>query len=378
MIEIRKTVCYNKNDILFIGGAFCFLRSVLTMIELLSLEYNELRAFVENELGESSFRANQISEWICRGASIEDMTNLSKSLREKLAQEAFIAYPKIRKKLISKIDGTVKYLFEYLDGETVEGVLMRYDHGNTLCVSTQVGCRMGCRFCASTIGGKVRDLSSGEILGQVIIAQKESGERISNIVMMGIGEPLDNYDNVLRFIKLVSDEHGLNIGQRHISLSTSGLADKIDALANEDLQITLSVSLHAFDDKTRSSIMPVNNKWNIDVLLKACKRYFDKTGRRVSFEYTLINGKNDSLEGARQLSILLKRYFGKTPVHVNLIPVNQVSESSFTASGRGKVNAFCAELCQNGVNATVRRKLGDDISAACGQLRRREMQIFDT
>lgn len=348
------------------------------MTEIMSLEYHELCDFVKNELNESAFRAKQISEWICRGFSADEMTNLSKALREKLKEKVCFSYPEIKRKLVSKTDGTVKYLFEFPDGESVESVLMKYEHGITICVSTQVGCRMGCKFCASTIGGKKRDLTAGEILGQVISAEKDCGERISNIVMMGIGEPLDNYDNVIRFIKIVSSPHSLNIGQRHISLSTSGLVDKIDALADEDLQITLSISLHAYDDETRSSIMPVNNKWDIDSLLKACKRYFDKTGRRISFEYTLISGKNDTKEGALKLAALLKKYFGKTPLHVNLIPVNPVRENGFVSSGRAQVDAFCNTLCENGVNATVRRRLGDDISAACGQLRRSEMQVQNT
>jgi len=251
-------------------------------------------------------------------------------------------------------------------------VLMEYEHGTTICISTQVGCRMGCRFCASTIGGKVRDLEVSEMLGQVITAGKDSGKRIDGIVMMGIGEPLDNYDNSVDFIKAVSSEHGLNIGQRHISLSTSGLVDKIRALAKEELQITLSISLHAYDDNVRSSIMPINNKWNIDSLLCACRDYFDVTGRRISFEYTLISGKNDSPEGADKLASLLKKYLGSRPMHVNLIPVNEVKETGFIKSNRNAVELFRKTLEQNGVNATVRRRLGEDINAACGQLRKED------
>ena len=344
------------------------------MTELLSLEYQELEKFIKDDLCESSFRAKQISEWLKRGCDINEMTNLSISLRNKLSEKAYVGLPIISRKLTSAIDGTVKYLFTFSDGNSVESVVMHYEHGTTICVSSQVGCRMGCKFCASTIGGKIRDLTAGEILAQVITAQKDCGKRIDNIVLMGIGEPLDNYDNVIKFIRIVSSEYSLNIGQRHISLSTSGIVPNIDRLAAEHLQITLSISLHAYDDITRSSIMPVNNKWNIDALLKSCRRYFDVTGRRISFEYTLIKGKNDFAEGAEKLAGLLKKYFGNTPIHVNLIPVNEVSENSFRSSGRDAVNKFCAVLCKNGINATVRRKLGEDINAACGQLRRQETQ----
>ena len=339
------------------------------MVDLLSLDYNELKNYVTSDLGDSAFRAKQIASWLIRGASFDDMTNLSLSLRQKLKDTSRISLPTIERKLVSSIDNTVKYLFSYADGNCVESVVMHYEHGVTICVSSQVGCRMGCKFCASTIGGKVRDLTCGEILGQVIAAQKDCGERITNIVMMGIGEPLDNYENVVKFIKIVSSENSLNIGQRHISLSTSGIVDKIDRLADEDLQITLSISLHAYDDETRSSIMPVNNKWNIDTLLRSCKKYFDKTGRRISFEYTLISGKNDHSDGARRLARLLKKYFPHTPLHVNLIPVNEVKENSFKSSGKDAVRRFCDILVSEGINATVRRKLGEDINAACGQLR---------
>ena len=344
------------------------------MVDLLSLNYSELRDFTVNILGESAFRAQQISSWLTKGSSIDEMTNLSFSLREKLKEHATVSIPQIAKKLVSSIDNTVKYLFLYADGNLVESVVMHYEHGVTICVSSQVGCRMGCRFCASTIGGKIRDLTCGEILGQVIAAQKDTSERITNIVMMGIGEPLDNYDNVIKFIRIVSSKESLNIGQRHISLSTSGIVDKIDLLSKEDLQITLSISLLAYDDETRSSIMPINNKWNIDSLLKACKRYFDTTGRRISFEYTLISGKNDQPEGAVKLAALLKKYLNGIPFHVNLIPVNEVKENSFRTSGKAAVRSFCEILNGKGINATVRRKLGEDINAACGQLRRSEVK----
>jgi 23S rRNA (adenine2503-C2)-methyltransferase len=275
-------------------------------------------------------------------------------------------------------DGTEKYLFEYADGNLVEGVLMKYKYGYTQCVSTQVGCRMGCKFCASTIGGRVRNLTPGELLGQVIAAQKDLGERISNIVMMGIGEPLDNYDNVLKFLRLVSCEDGINIGYRHISLSTCGLVDKILMLMEEDLPITLSISLHAPDDETRSAIMPINNRFGVDMLLDACRAYYAKTGRRISFEYTLIAGKNDSVENANKLArVLNAKLRSRTetmPIHVNLIPVNEVSESGFQHSSRNAVAAFAKTLEAKGIRATVRRKLGADINASCGQLRRAAMK----
>ena len=297
------------------------------------------------------------------------MTNLSVSFREKLSQFSVLPYPEIEEKFVSSIDSTVKYLFRLSDGQLIESVLMEYEHGLSICVSSQAGCRMGCRFCASTLGGKVRDLLPSEILGQVIMAQKDSGKRISNIVIMGIGEPLDNYDNVTKFLRLVSSPDGLNIGYRHISLSTCGLVPGIYKLAKEDLPITLSISLHAYDDQKRSEIMPVNKAHNIDRLLTACKDYFDKTGRRISFEYTLIAGENDSSEGAVALARLLKKYLGKRPFHVNLIPVNPVKERGFAASGKNRVRAFCETLIKSGVNATIRRTLGEDINAACGQLR---------
>lgn len=336
--------------------------------DLLSMTAEELKSFVL-DLNEPAFRAGQISKWLCKGASFEEMTNLSASLRQKLTENAVLLYPEIEERYASALDSTVKYLFRLSDGQLIESVLMEYEHGLSICVSSQAGCRMGCRFCASTLGGKVRDLLPSEILGQIIIAQKDAGRRISNIVMMGIGEPLDNYANVTRFLRLVSAPEGLNIGCRHISLSTCGLVPEIYRLADEDLPITLSISLHAYDDAKRSEIMPVNRAYNIDHLLTACRDYFDRTGRRISFEYTLIAGENDSTEGAASLAHLLKKYLGKRPFHVNLIPVNPVKERGFTASGKKRVRAFCETLEKSGINATVRRTLGEDINAACGQLR---------
>ena len=275
-------------------------------IDLLSLDLAELTELLA-ELGEPRYRAAQIFEQMHRGVSPDDMTNIGKALKEKLAARAYFYLPSIERKLVSQIDGTVKYLFALKDGHCIESVVMKYKHGNTICISSQVGCLMGCAFCASTIGGKVRDLRPSELLGQIMAAQRDMGERISNIVMMGIGEPLDNYQNVIKFLRLVGCEDGMNIGYRHISLSTCGLVDKIDALAKEDMPITLSISLHASDDETRSSIMPVNKRWNIAALLDACRRYYQSTGRRISFEYTLISGKNDSVAAAERLARLLNK-----------------------------------------------------------------------
>ena len=345
--------------------------------DLLSMNIPELEAFLV-ELGEPKYRAAQIFSWMHRGVTIDGMTNLSKKLRETLNERAEVFFPRVEQKLVSKLDGTVKYLFALSDGNVIESVFMRYKHGNTICISSEVGCPMGCKFCASTIGGLVRKLKPSELLGQVIAAQNDMGERISNIVMMGIGEPLDNYDNVIKFLSLVGDPAGINIGSRHISLSTCGLVDRIDELAKLDLQITLSISLHAADDETRSSIMPVNNRWNIASLLDACRRYFNATGRRISFEYTLIAGKNDSPAYARRLASTLKHglYRGSKPfpIHVNLIPVNEVAETGFVRSGSDAVAEFAAILEKEGINATVRRKLGSDINASCGQLRRNKLK----
>lgn len=346
-----------------------------TLPDLLSLDREELCELFSS-LGEPSFRAKQIFPQLHRGVSPSEMTNIPKQLKEKLSEKTTCFFPKIEKKLLSAIDGTIKYLFSLQDGNCVESVVMKYNHGNTICISSQVGCRMGCRFCASTIGGKVRDLSAGELLGQIISAQKDCGERISNVVMMGIGEPLDNFDNVVKFLSLVRDEEGLNISSRRISLSTCGIVDKIYKLADMDLSITLSVSLHAPDDETRSEIMPINKRFGVNELLLACKYYFEKTGRRISFEYTLINGKNDSPDNAERLASLLNGALrSKTesmPIHVNLIPVNEVKETGFTRSGREALSSFASILEKRGIRATVRRKLGSDINASCGQLRREQ------
>ena len=346
--------------------------SLTTKPDILSMTQDELKAYVRT-LGEKDFRAVQLYGWMQKGAAIEEMSNLPAAFRAKIAAEAEYRLPKIVEKYVSKKDGTIKYLFSLLDGECVESVFMRYEHGNTLCVSSQAGCRMGCKFCASTLQGKARDLYPSEILGQVLAAQRDTGERISGIVMMGIGEPLDNYDNTIRFLRLVSHPDGLNIGLRHISLSTCGLADKIRTLAGEGLPVTLSVSLHTPDDATRNELMPVNRKYNIDTLLAACRDYFDKTGRRVSFEYTLIGNKNDSPAHADALAARLKAGMHAT-CHVNLIPLNEVAETGLSSVNRKNAEAFRDRLANHGINATIRRKLGSDINASCGQLRLRRAE----
>ena len=337
------------------------------MIDLKDLEYTELEPFFV-EMGEPRFRAKQVFEWLHRGVrSFDGMTNLSKATRAKLAEKSFISTLSIREKYISKLDGTIKYLFELQDGNCIESVVMRYKHGITICISSQVGCRMGCGFCASTIGGLYRNLTPGELLNQVIFAQEDIGERISNIVMMGIGEPLDNYGNVIKFLHNVNHPAGLNIGYRHISLSTCGLVDKIYELARENLPVTLSVSLHAPNDAIRSQIMPVNRRFPIAELMRACRAYIETTTRRISFEYALIAGVNDSLEQAEELARLVKGML----CHVNLIPVNKVEERQYEKSKAQTVRGFQQRLLDLGVNATVRRELGSDISASCGQLRKK-------
>ena len=343
-----------------------------TKVDLYSLLPHELEDYFLS-IGEPKFRAKQVFARLHKGERIADITNLSKALRERLMAETLDTLPNVEEKLVSKIDGTVKYLlFRLYDGACIESVFMRYKHGNTLCISSQVGCRMGCKFCASTIGGRVRDLLPSELLGQVIAAECDSGERISNIVMMGIGEPLDNYDNVIKFLQLVNHPDGLNIGYRHISLSTCGVVDGINKLAEENLPITLSISLHAANDTRRSEIMPINNKWGVSDLLSACLSYYKKTGRRISFEYTLISGKNDSEADATELANVLLGAFRSSgaPIHVNLIRVNEVKETGFKKGTPESVNAFAKTLERRGITATVRRRLGSDVNAACGQLRR--------
>ena len=338
------------------------------MVDIKSMTLEELTVWFK-EQGEPAFRAKQVFQWLYRGVtSFDEMSNLSKPLRQKLSENCFIPAPKVARKQMSALDGTIKYLWELGDGNCIETVLMRYKHGNTVCISCQVGCRMGCAFCASTLAGKVRDLTPAEMIDQVLFTQLDSGAPISNIVLMGIGEPLDNYDTVMKFLKLVNHPDGMNIGMRHISLSTCGLTEKIDRLAQLGLQLTLSVSLHAPDDETRSKIMPVNRAVGVEKLMDTCRRYFQTTGRRISYEYAMIDGVNDSDEQADLLVKLLKGQ----PGHVNLIPLNEVEESPLKPSRR--VAAFQKRLESQGVTATVRRKLGGDIDASCGQLRRKAMR----
>lgn len=343
----------------------------MAKIDLKSKTIPEIEAFLA-ELGEPKFRGKQIFVWMHKGVeSFDEMTNLSKALREKLNELCTLTVPRVERKQVSKLDGTIKYLWMLEDGNCVETVLMRYKHGNTVCVSSEIGCAMGCAFCASTIGGLVRRLTAAEILSQVIFTQKDSGLPISNIVLMGIGEPLDNFDNVMRFLELVNHPDGMNIGMRHISLSTCGLVDKIDKLAELQLQLTLSVSLHAPDDATRSQIMPVNRAVGVERLFDCCRRYFETTGRRISYEYAMIDGVNDSDAQAD----LLARHLKGTPGHVNLIPLNDVRESKLKPSKR--VSAFQKRLESYGITVTVRRKLGGDIDASCGQLRRKTLHLED-
>ncbi len=337
------------------------------MTDIKSMTEEELIAFM-TEIGEPKFRGGQIFKWLSRGVrSFDEMTNLSKALREKLAQLCELRNAEMIRKQASRLDGTIKYLWRFPDGNCVESVFMEYKHGNTICISTQVGCRMGCKFCASTIAGLQRNLTPGEMLDQIIAAQLDTGKRVSNIVLMGTGEPLDNYDNVIAFLRLVGHKNGLNIGMRHISLSTCGICDKIKKLAEENLQITLSISLHAPDNETRGKIMPINNRFSVEELISACKYYFSKTSRRISFEYTMIDGVSDTEECARKLAKLLQGF----PCHINLIPLNPVSERDLKPSSKKTIEKFTEILTKTGLTVTVRRSLGGDIDAACGQLRRK-------
>lgn len=333
----------------------------------MSMTRRELAEYAVS-LGEKPFRGEQLFLWMSRGVSLDEMSNLPSAFRRRLEEAAEYRLPVVGKKLVSALDGTVKYLMRMIDGECVESVLMAYEHGRTLCVSCQAGCRMGCAFCASTLKGCARNLTPSEILGQVAAAARDTGERIDGVVMMGIGEPLDNYDNVVRFLRLVSDEKGLGIGLRHISVSTCGIVPRIYDLAEEGLPVTLSVSLHASDDETRSQLMPINRRYPIRELLAACRAYFQKTGRRVSFEYTLIEGKNDGERDAAALAEVLLQGM-RCPCHVNLILLNEVAETGLRSSGRERATRFAKALTERGINATIRRRLGSDIAASCGQLR---------
>ncbi len=337
--------------------------------DIKSMLIDELKAEL-TEIGEKSFKAAQIYSWLHKQnvETFDEMTNISKDLRAKLEKNYDIYTCTIEKKLVSVYDDTVKYLFRLSDGELIESVVMKYKYGYTICVSSQVGCRMGCKFCASGIAGFIRNLTPSEILSQIYVAQKDLSVRISHIVMMGVGEPLDNYDNVIRFLRMVSDENGLNIGMRNISLSTCGVVSGINKLMEEKLQLTLSISLHAPNDEIRSKTMPVNNKWNIDELLSACRKYIIQTNRRISFEYAMISGVNDSDECAFELASRLEGML----CHVNLIPVNSVKERNYRKSNRDRILSFTNILEKKGINCTVRRTLGSDINASCGQLRRGE------
>ena len=336
-------------------------------IDIKSMTLPELTALMK-DWGESGFRAGQLFSWLHekRVRDWSEMTNLSAALRQKLAERCTLTQLTVLHRLVSSIDGTQKYLYRLADGNCIETVLMKYKHGNSLCISTQVGCRMGCKFCASTLAGLVRSLTPAEMLDEIYTLTRESGQRVSNVVLMGIGEPLDNFENVMKFMRILSSPQGYNLSLRHLSLSTCGLVDRIYELAEQKLGLTLSISLHAPNDAIRSQTMPINKRYNIEELLKACRYYFEKTGRRISFEYALIEGVNDEIAHANELADRLKGM----AAHVNLIPVNPVKERGFKRGSRQRIEAFQKALEQRGVNATVRRELGADINAACGQLRR--------
>lgn len=339
-------------------------------VDIKSLTPEELAAFFK-ELGQPSYRAKQAFSWLQKGCGdFEEMSNLPAALRQILRERCHLYAPRVLKKQVSKEDGTMKFLWELYDGQAVETVVMRYHHGNTVCISTQVGCRQACAFCASTIGGLVRQLSPSEILDEVLFSEKVSGLPISNVVLMGIGEPLDNFDNVMRFLELLNRPEGRNIGMRHISLSTCGITERFGDLAERDLQLTLSVSLHAPDDETRTRIMPANRGRGVDELFKCCSEYYQRTGRRISFEYAMIDGVNDSEAQAE----LLARRVRPLSAHVNLIPLNHVEERDFAPSTPANLRRFVEILEKNGVNVTVRRRLGSDVDASCGQLRRKNMK----
>lgn len=340
------------------------------MENILDLNLDELKNWMETN-GEKGFRAKQVYDWIYKNTfDFYDMKNIPKHTAQRLQESFYIGVPKVIERLDSKYGDTSKFLFEYNDGNVIECVIMKYDYGNSICVSTQVGCRMGCSFCASTIGGRIRDLTAGEILSEVLVAQKEIGERISNIVLMGSGEPLDNYDNVVKFIRLVNDENGLNIGQRHITLSTCGIVPKIYDLIKENFQITLAISLHAPNDDLRKKIMPVANKYSINEIINACKKYSEITKRRVTFEYSLVKDVNDSTENAKELSNVLKGML----CHVNIIPVNSVKETSYEKPSKNTIEEFSKVLSKASIENTVRKEMGSDINAACGQLRRKYLK----
>lgn len=335
--------------------------------DIMLYSLDELKEYL-NSIGEKPFRAKQIYEWLHQKLveCFDDMTNISNNLKEKLNNDFYIQSLEMVQVLTSKIDGTQKFLFRLNDGNVIESVLMRYMHGNSVCISTQVGCRMGCRFCASTLDGLVRNLKPSEMLEEIYYIQRYSKERVSNIVLMGSGEPMDNFDNVLAFVKAISDENGLHISQRNITISSCGLAEKIKELADSNVQVTLALSLHAADDETRKQLMPIAYKYSIREVLEACQYFFDKTGRRITFEYSLVAGVNDTKEEAAKLVHLIKGM----NCHVNLIPVNPIKERDFKRSTKVNIASFKGHLEKNGINATVRREMGSDIQGACGQLRK--------
>ena len=335
--------------------------------DIMLYSLDELKEYL-NSIGEKPFRAKQIYEWLHQKLveCFDDMTNISNNLKEKLNNDFYIQSLEMVQVLTSKIDGTQKFLFRLNDGNVIESVLMRYKHGNSVCISTQVGCRMGCRFCASTLDGLVRNLKPSEMLEEIYYIQRYSKERVSNIVLMGSGEPMDNFDNVLAFVKAISDENGLHISQRNITISSCGLAEKIKELADSNVQVTLALSLHAADDETRKQLMPIAYKYSIREVLEACQYFFDKTGRRITFEYSLVAGVNDTKEEAVKLVHLIKGM----NCHVNLIPVNPIKERDFKRSTKVNIASFKGHLEKNGINATVRREMGSDIQGACGQLRK--------
>ena len=343
----------------------------MTKKDIASYSYEELKTEMEG-LGEKAFRAKQIYEWLHKKLADDfgEMTNLSMALREKLDAQYEIRKVELQKRQISKIDGTNKFLFCLQDGNMVESVLMKYKHGNSVCISSQVGCRMGCRFCASTLDGLERNLTPSEMLRQVYQIQKISGERVSNIVIMGTGEPLDNYDNFVKFVHMISDGHGLNISQRNITASTCGIVPNIRRLAEENLQITLALSLHGSNQEKRKTLMPVANKYALPEVLDGCDYYFEKTGRRITFEYSLVHGVNDTPEDAKELIQILK----SRNCHLNLIPVNPIKERNYEKPDKKSAENFKNKLEKNGINVTIRREMGSDIDGACGQLRRKTMQ----
>ncbi len=342
------------------------------LVDIRSLNIEELTEFVTNDLGEPKFRAKQLYEWMHQHLALDydEMKNIPKSLKEKLIANCNYRPLKQIDLQVSKIDGTRKYLFELCDGQMVESVWMSYKHGNSVCISSQVGCKMGCRFCASTLDGWVRNLTPAEMLGQIYMIQRDTGERVSNLVVMGTGEPMDNYDNIVKFVRLLSDENGLNISQRNITVSTCGIVPRIKQLADEDLTITLAISLHAPNQKKRAELMPIANKYEIHELIDACEYYFNKTGRRITFEYSLVGGVNDHDEDAKELGELI----GHLNCHVNLIPVNPIKERDFVSPTMDRAYAFQKKIEKYVNNATIRREMGRDIDGACGQLRKRKME----